>query len=504
MSVDATLYWSGAGLVALWFALFGLALAATRNGTVRPGPATQEFGPEPEPPAVVALLANRWHSFDHAAAATLLDLAARGLVELRQPGDDPGQTTVHRTAKEAERLTPYEQRVLGRVTDQARENGAPIGAIAFRSTERASSWHTAFRKDVLAEARRRGLSRARFGPLLAGALHLAAFAPGVLLALGVIAGGHNIRAAFVVGAVPTIPLNYLLARAIGERATPLGLERAGHWAGVQAWLRAHEDFAQLPPASVTVWDRYLGYGSALGVTTLTTRLLGFDAGDKRRVWSSYGGAWRPVRISYPRLRPAFGASPAQLLRQAGAAAVVAVGLVLFVTLRRPEWAVTTGDVGHSMRRAGLLLSFGWVVIGLLALAVASRFHRWTLFLAFLALMPGNFASGHGWLRDGLAHRGPLLGESIAIGCALLLAAAYLILAALERRTPHTVTGEVLRLEPRANPRLPRYLALDPGTTDRTTAWALPADAPPLPPGSIVRLTVSPNTRVIRSAEPVAA
>ncbi|MGW3043938.1 DUF2207 family protein [Kitasatospora sp. NPDC001159] len=501
MSLETQFYWSSAGLTVLWFAAFGLSLVATRNGTVHPGPATQEFGSEPEPPAVVALLANHWRSVDHAAAATLLDLAARGTVEVRQPADDPALSTVHITGKDASGLTPYERRVLARITEQAGESGAPIGAIAFRAQERASSWNGALRREIVAEARLRGLSRPRFAPLLASALFVAAFGPGVLFALGGITGGHSVRGAITVGVLAAIPLVYLLTKASGERATRFGLERAGHWAGVQSWLRAHEDFAQLPPAAVTVWDGYLAYGAALGVTSRTTRLLGFDAGDKRRVWSSYGGAWRPVRIRYPRVRLGFGAGTVQLLQLAGAAAVVAVGLALFASLRQPAWAVTSGpDVEHSLRRPGLLLTLGWVAIALLALAAAGRFSRWTLFVAFLATMPGNYASGHGWLVHGMDRSGPLPGEIVAIACFCALTAYYLALAVLERRAPHAVTGEVLRMEPRKREKAPRFLALDTGDTDRTVAWALPAGAPPLAPGSVVRLSVSPATRAVRSAE----
>ncbi|WP_405014932.1 DUF2207 family protein [Kitasatospora sp. NBC_01539] len=505
MTLDAQFHWGGAALLALWLAAFGLSLAATRNGAVPTGPATQEFGPEPEPPAVVALLANRWRSVDHAAAATLLDLAARGLLELRQPADDPAQSTVHLTGKDAADLTPYERRVLDRVTERAGTSGAPIGAIAFRAEERAKAWNGALRQEIVAEARLRGLSRSRFGPLLSGALFLTAFGPGVLFALGAVTGGHNVRGAVAVGIIPAAALLYVLTRALGERATPLGLERAGHWAGVRAWLAAHEDFAPLPPAAVTVWDRYLGYGAALGVTGRAARLLGFDAGDKRRVWSSYGGAWRPVRIRYPRLRPGFGSTTPQLLQLAGAAALVAVGLLLFAIVRQPDWAVTDGpDPSHSLRRPGLLLCLGWVFIGLLALLLAGRFSRWTLFLAFLALMPGNFASSKGWMSDGMERPGPLPGETVAIACFGVLTVYYLALVVLERRDPHTLTGEVLRMEPRKREDAPRFLALDTGDADRTVAWALPAGAPEVLPGSVVRLAVSPATRVVRSAEFVTA
>ncbi|MFG2692953.1 DUF2207 family protein [Kitasatospora sp. NPDC048407] len=499
MSLDAQLYWAGAGVAALWLVVYGISLVATRNGTVRPGPATQELGDEPERPAVVALLSNHWRSVDHAAAATLLDLAARGLVEIRQPADDPAQSTVHLTGKASPALAPYEQRVLDRITEQAGDSGAPIGAIAFRAQERATAWNGAFRREIVAEARRRGLSRPRLGPLLSSVLFTGLFAPGVLLGLGVITGGHGVRAAAGLGALPIFPLGFLLALAIGERATRSGLERAGHWAGVRSWLRAHEDFAQLPPAAVTVWDRYLAYAAALGVTVRTSRLLGFDSGDKRRVWSSYGGTWRPVRIRYPRLRPGFGASTSRLLQLAGAAAVVAVGLTVFALLRRPEWAAAP-DVTETVRRPGLVLSAGWVAIAVLALLVAGRLSRWTAFLAFLGMMPGNFAGRRGWASDALNHPGPTLAETVVIVCFGALTAHYLTLAALERRAPHTLTGEVLRMEPRRRAKSPRFLALDTGTTDQTRAWALPAGAPTPAPGTVVRLAVSRGTRMIRSVE----
>ncbi|WP_168712733.1 DUF2207 domain-containing protein [Streptomyces sp. A0958] len=508
MTLTEQLYWGGAALIVLWLVAFALALVATRNGVVTPGPATQEFGDAPEPPAVVSLLGNHWRGVQHAAAATLLDLAARGLVELRQPGDDPARSTVHVTeaGRAAQGLMPYELRVLERVTAAATNGGAPIGAIAFRDEKRAASWNTALRREVIAEARLRGLSRYRFAPLLVSALLVTAFVPGALFAVAVITGGHNVRAACVLGVAPGAALAFLLGKSLGERATSKGLEKSAHWAGLRAWLTAHEDFARLPPASVTVWDRYLAYGTALGVTSLTSRLLGFDSGDRRRVWSSYGGTWRPVRIRYPRLRPGFGCSTGRLLQLAAAAGVVAVCLCAFAMMREPGWVVEAdAHSGGSLRRPGLVLSAGWVGSALLGLVVAGKFSRWTLFVAFLAMMPGNFASGtHGWFRDAAEHEGPLPGELAAVAAFGALAVYLVVLACLERREPDTVTGEVLRMESRRGKEVARFLALDEGNTDLTTAWALPAASPAVATGAQVRLRVSRGTRTIRSAELVKA
>ncbi|MFB8027433.1 MULTISPECIES: DUF2207 family protein [unclassified Streptomyces] len=505
MTLVEQLYWGGAALIALWLVVFGLALVATRNGVVTPGPATQEFGDDPEPPAVVSLLGNRWRGVEHAAAATLLDLAARGLVELRQPGDDPARSTVHVTeaGQAAPVLLAHEQRVLERVTARAANGGAPIGAIAFRDDKRAASWNTALRQEIVAEARLRGLSRFRFARSLGSALLIGAFVPGSLFAVAAVMGGHGVRAAAAVGVAPGVALVFLLAKSLRERATPKGLERAGHWEGLRSWLTAHEDFAQLPPASVAVWDRYLSYGTALGVTSLTSRLLGFDSGDRRRVWSSYGGTWRPVRIRYPRLRPGFGGSTPRLLQLAAAAAVVAGGLFAFAVLRQPDWVVAVDE--GSMRRPGVVVSAGWVGVALLALVVAGKFSRWALFVAFLAIMPGNFASGgHGWFRDTAVHDGPVPVEWAAVTAFGALAAYFVALACLERREPDTVTGEVLRMESRKGRRAARFLALDEGNADVTTAWALPAASQGIATGAQVRLRVSRGTRTVLSAELVRA
>ncbi|MEU1472682.1 hypothetical protein ABZ434_31275 [Streptomyces sp. NPDC005761] len=508
MTLTEQLYWGGAGLIVLWLVAFGCALVATRNGVVTPGPATQELGDDPEPPALVSLLGNNWRGVEHAAAATLLDLAARGLVELRQPGDDPARSSVHVTeaGRTVPALMPYEQRVLDRVAARATNGGAPIGAIAFRDVKRAAAWNAELRREIIAEARLRGLSRFRFARWLGSALLIGAFVPGALFAVAAVVGGHNVRGALAAGLAPALVLMFLLGKSLGERATPQGLERAGHWAGLRAWLTAHEDFARLPPAAVTVWDRYLAYGTALGVTSLTSRLLGFDSGDRRRVWSAYGGAWRPVRIRYPRLRPGFGDSTRRLLHFASGAGVVAVGLCAFAVLRQPDWAVAADAHGDgSFRQAGLVLSAGWVGSVLLGLVVAGKFSRWTLLLAFLAMMPGNFArDSDGWFVDAAAHDGPLLVESAAIVIFGALAAYFLVLACLERREPDTITGEVLRMESRKGKGAARFLVLDEGNTDLTTAWALPAASQGIATGAQVRLRVSRATRTIRSAELVRA
>jgi hypothetical protein len=502
MTVATELTLAGAAAMAVWLLGYVICLLLTRNGAVEPGPATQEFGADPEPPAVVSLLADGWRSVDHAAGATLLDLAARGFVEIRQPGDSPAESTVHLLPAPEEALLPFEQRVLARTVAQAGTSGAPIGAITFRARERATAWNRELRREIVAETRKRGLSRIRFGPLLVNVLMAGALVPAALFGLAVLSTGR-VRPAVAVAVVAAVPPFWLMLIGQRERSTDLGRSRAGHWLGIASWLRAHEDFAQLPPASVAVWDRYPGYGAALGVTTRINQLLDFGSGDSHWVWSSYGGSWRRVRIHYPRLLPGYGATPLRLLQGAAAAATVAVGLVLFALIRRPDWVQVVAPGEHTMRRPGLLLSAGWVLVAALGIVVAGRATKWLPFLAFLALMPGNFAGKYGIPAPTMPASGLLPAETAAVCLFGALTLHYLVLLVLSRTATRTLTGEVLRIETRRSARAPRCLALDQGVGDRTVACALPTELPiRFATGSTVRVTVERATRRVRAVEVV--
>ena len=74
-------------------------------------------------PAVVNLLLNGGQVTSDAARATVLDLAARRILELEQPGNDPGQTTVWVRDQNPRGLLSFEQRVLDRVKAAAARAG---------------------------------------------------------------------------------------------------------------------------------------------------------------------------------------------------------------------------------------------------------------------------------------------------------------------------------------------------------------------------------------------
>ena len=169
---------AGAG----WLFLFVVLL------TVPPSPGPHEGGGQGEgrtrrppdaddvPPAVVSLLAGRLDKLGF--GATLIDLAARGWFEVRQPAGpaglrgsrdpwDPADPAgpalcVVRAETPGGALTPFERRVVAHVALRAGARGevpAPALSDGFGGGE--TEFMSAFRGEVDAEARRRGLTRSR-------------------------------------------------------------------------------------------------------------------------------------------------------------------------------------------------------------------------------------------------------------------------------------------------------------------------------------------------------
>ncbi|HEY8473479.1 MAG TPA: hypothetical protein VIL37_12705 [Natronosporangium sp.] len=408
--------------IGMFVAAYTAAMIATRPARPTPAPASPDLGEEP--PAVVNLLANRWRLTEDAAEATLLDLAAKRLIELRQPANDPMHTTIHmRPPDELPELTPYERRVLNRIWALSVDGVIPVTALTFRNEKEAKSWTKRLHKEVIADARARGLSRRRFGPQIVSALMAVAALAAVGLTLATLrfelrAEDSDPGAAFVLGFFSFGLLGAVVSGQRGERDTPAGQAAAAKWLGVRDWLRGHEEFADLPPASVTVWDRYLPYGAALGVTHTASAILDLGMGDRTLVWSSYGNRWRRVRVRYPMFWGRYGRSVPSLVTAA--------------------------------------------VLTMLLGAVLIAFHR---------------------LPSELELRYPVSGIMLAVGIFLVVRGAYRGSRALiDLPTTRVITGQVLWIEPwrtrsqgKNKPRVPwlHYLAVDDGRADQTTAWGLP-------------------------------
>ena len=167
----------------LFAVVFGVRWAASFPDLPAPGPETSELGTEP--PAIANLLVNRCNVTSSAAAATLIDLAARGHLELFEVG--PDHFVVRLRSAPDDRLTDYEEQVLELVRGKATGGSAPLEAIQLDESQ-AASWRDRFAKKVVADAKSRGLLRGAgravdwivFGVLIAAVL--AAVAGGLFLA----------------------------------------------------------------------------------------------------------------------------------------------------------------------------------------------------------------------------------------------------------------------------------------------------------------------------------
>jgi hypothetical protein len=427
-----------------WFAAYAAARSMTRADRVTPAPAAPDLGPES--PAVVSLFANRWEFTEDAAEATLLDLAARRYLEFRQAGNDPRHTTVHLTGKDPADLNPYERLVFDRVLERATGGVVPLTALTFTNAGLSVAFAKRLRVAVVAEARTKGLSRRRYsaGWLTIFAV-LAVFA-GLLVAAVIVYRDQDYGAAAGGALVTAAALITLASRLGGERDTPAGRAAAQRWLGVRDWLQAHPEFANLPPAAVATWDRYLSYGAALGTTRVASQIIELGLADRRRIWSSYGGRWRRVTIRYP-TRPKSGF----------------------------HW-------GYLILRAAIMVMVGWTFA-----SPGEVFRR--LFDASMVTVVFT-----------------LFGLVLLVWGGYLVVRLGLDFAQPASVTGEVLWTQVWKQRSRENgPDEPTlyYLAVDEGREDRTVAWVIPAAlADTCRTGDELRLRVRPWTRWVTAVEMV--
>ena len=283
------------------------------------GMQTLELGPEP--PAVANFLVNDFRVTDDAVPATLIDLAARNVVDVEQRG--PGVFYVRLRPEPAEPLNTYELRVLDHLRARAVDGVVPAEALTTGPGQESAVWKRRFANEVVSDAQRRGLSRDALGSPVFRMLLVAAAIPALLVwALWELeAGGVVLVAA---GALVT----WIRSRH-PQRETPEGLAAASRWLGVRAELAANEVFPTHSPLTVELWSRLLAYGAALGVAGGASGPLPMGTESDTDAWSAHGGRWRPVRVGYPRLwPPAWGLDPLVAI-VAGLGTAVAGGLVLY-------------------------------------------------------------------------------------------------------------------------------------------------------------------------------
>ena len=316
---DAVLAVAALAAGALWLLAAAVVFVRRRPAEPPVGARTLELGPEP--PAVANFLVNDFRVTADSVAATLIDLAARNVVDVEQRG--PGVFYVRLRSAPAEQLTTYEQRVLDHLRARAVDGVVPAEALTTGPDQESARWKRRFVNEVVSDAQRRGLSRDAVAGSAFTALTLAAAVPALLVwALS------GVGAGIVVLVAGVGILGWIRARH-PQRETPEGLAAAARWLGVRAELAENEVFQTHSPLTVELWDRLLAYGAALGAAGGASGPLPLGTESDTDAWSAHSGRWRPVRIVYRRLwPPGWGLDPLIAI-VAGIGAALAGALVLY-------------------------------------------------------------------------------------------------------------------------------------------------------------------------------
>jgi hypothetical protein len=329
-----------------------------------------ELGPEgDEPPAVISLLAGKLDRTGF--GATLVSLAARGWFQVRGPGEGGGADLAGGPAlcvvpaqTPGGALAPFERRVLAHVALRAGAAGqvpAPALADGFEGGE--AGFMSAFKEEVDAEARRRGLTRARLSGRRIGLLCLLLFVPVVTVPAAVAAGHQHYWLAWAAGLYVA---GAALAGGVGNsrRLTAAGRAALKRWRSAVAaapgdgraagYAAASAGGRVTPFAATTGEGQMAAYAAALGGAP--GALAVFAPGRKNTAWTSYRGGWQQLEIE-----------TGTWSWQRGCLAPLAIltGAVLYVAVA--VWAGTHGLAGLAKAMAGLVLA-GAVAGGLAWLA----------------------------------------------------------------------------------------------------------------------------------------
>jgi len=279
-----------AGSLAGWLILVRIATGGPRLGRAVSRPGAVPLPPA-EPPAVVGLVARRPDA--DLFTVTLLDLAARGWFRLSRSLPDPRAPVpamcVLPAETPVEELTPWEQRAVAHLFRRAGPlPEIPAAALADGFEGGEGPFRQAFRGDVVAAARRLGLTRPTLSTARKAVLCLFALVPAGV-ALGAAYSYQHNGQLLVFCAFYYAILCTSVARVSSERLTAKGQQALADW-------RAHSTIAGLAVNGTRDEAR----AAALGANP--EALAQFTAPGDDTAWSGYGAGWRLVTIGDPGTR----------------------------------------------------------------------------------------------------------------------------------------------------------------------------------------------------------
>jgi hypothetical protein len=426
-----------------------------------------------ESPAVVNVLTNDATLTAAGLRATVVDLAARGWIRILPPVTDDETCRVRPSsdAYDGDALLPHERLVLQHIlarftTDQA----IPARHLA---VDIRGSWWRRFRNLVYADAKRSGLVRRRWTPLLLAG-------PVVAAVLGFLAwfasrdDGTDVAVVDsverrIVAFTTLVALILLVVRIVRHGTsndvthTEAGVASTGRWLAVRQRLVA-AGFGPMAPSSLEVGDRRLAYATGMCLAEGARIELPLAREDHFRAWTAVGGTGRLVRVRYP-WRPLYGINPVFAL----AGGMVAA----FVGLRARRFF---SDVAREQAWESLYERFeqqDWLIRDIATGLV---------FLSFIPILLGLWAA--------------------FAGAADMFNSVERTGVVIRARRPAEVTplprSVVKRLE---GDRYSLYVALDDGSSDTITAWrATERTATPQGVDAVVRAT--PVLGHIRRSSPI--
>lgn len=449
------------------------------------GPATMEL--RPEPPAVVDLLTGGFEVEDDAVPATVVDLAARGHLDIDEIGHQVLLRPRQHGSHTADVLTPYERRVLRHVARHVVDGAAPAQVLTIGPRGTSQRWFRGFVREVAAHGRSLGLCRRRWGVrhlVVAWALVGVAWLPASLVGSGASRSsvptdwaqvGNLLVGLAYATALGLTWVAQRISRSDAQVDTPAGLEAAAHWLGVRDHYRSSRSFEDKPAASVAIWDRHLAYATALGVAPVVQRQLPFEVEHDRHAWSLATGQWRRVKVRYRALVPGWGQHPLRVLLEsllrAGIAGALSYGAFQVAGVELDEDTVALTPEQQQW------LSLGAMVVAV-ALAAVAAYNLGRALLGAADLLPRRTVEGELVRKRELAtgHRLPKIVQ----------------LALWAGRDEHGIERDRRR-------RL--HLAIDDGTDERIVAVEVRrAVFDSVAQGARVRARVSPRLGYVASLE----
>jgi uncharacterized membrane protein len=203
-----------------------------------------------------------------AFSATVMDLAQRGHLTIEEVKEHHflHDTQDWRFTKQLsdDELRPFEKRILDRLFhDGAVTTQSELTAWAKAHQSSARSFWEGFEKGVQRELKARHY--------LMGGRALPFFLNFVLIAVVTLAGiaafGSGLRNGVIIGGVCVLTALFLaLGTLLLRSRTPEGAQRAAEWKAFAHFIRDFSRMEEAPVGHLILWERYLVYSVALGVS----------------------------------------------------------------------------------------------------------------------------------------------------------------------------------------------------------------------------------------------